>query len=133
MKIVKEYPPNIDKIREKFKLHEGVIFTYGDTIYNPDGGFIDRALEIHEETHTKQQGNNIEEWWDKYLTDDEFRLSQEVEAYRNKYKKMKSNIKDVNKLNFRLDLIAKDLASEMYGSIVSYEEAKSLIELSTVK
>lgn len=128
MKIVKDFPPNIEKIRATFKLHQGIVFTYGDTLYNPDGGFIDRALEIHEETHTKQQGDNPEAWWDRYFIDKDFRLSQEIEAYKNQYKKMKSNIKDPNKLAYRLNIIAKDLSSEMYGNIITYEEAKSLLE-----
>ncbi len=127
MKIVYEYPPNIEKIRARFKLHKGIIFTYGDTIYNPDRGFIDTALEIHEATHTKQQGEDIDGWWDKYMKDDNFRLSQEIEAYRNQYEKMRKNIKDPYKLEQRLNLIATDLSSEMYGNIISFEDAKKII------
>jgi len=44
MKVVQDYPPNIEKIRAAFKLHRGVIFTYGDTIFAPHGGVIDPPL-----------------------------------------------------------------------------------------
>lgn len=128
MKILNQYPPNIDKIRERFPgLPLNVVFTYGDIIYNPTNGFINTPLLVHEETHTKQQGNDPKTWWDKYLTDDIFRFNQELEAYRNQYKKMKRNIKDINKLSQQLDFIVKDFSGPMYGNIVSYDEAKELI------
>ena len=67
-----------------------IFITYGDTVYSkypltPD-------LEIHEGTHIKQQeAIGKERWWDLYIENKKFRLSQEVEAYRNQIKFMKEN------------------------------------------
>lgn len=123
MKIKKEYPPNYEEIKKAFKLHEGIIFTYGDTIYNPDDRYIDKPLEKHEEVHYKQQGDNPKEWWQRYLVDVYFRLSQEVRAYQIQYRTAKSINKDREKLNKYAHLLALDLSGVMYGKIISYQDA----------
>lgn len=127
MEIVNKYPPNIEEIKKNFTLHKGIIFTYGDKLYNPDNGIIDEALMKHEETHTVQQGDNPDEWWDKYFTDKEFRLKQELEAYQNQYKYAIENYGRPMRRNL-LKIISKDLSSVMYGSLISEEEAKGLIK-----
>jgi len=128
MRIIKDYPPNIEKIRVVFKLRPTLVFTYGYKIYNPSGGFIDKPLLKHEETHTLQQAAGIEEWWDKYLQDPEFRLSQELEAYRNQYREAKKYIFNKNKLFNFLKLIALDFSSEMYGNIIDFSSAMKVIK-----
>jgi len=133
MKIVKAYPPNIETIRAKFTLRPTVIFTYGDTIYNPIGGKITEDLMVHEQTHEKQQGDDPAGWWDKYLVDADFRLSQEVEAYRNQYqcyletKCIKNGKLRRVRLSKFLKKISTDLASPIYGNIVTVKEARELI------
>ena len=129
MKIVKDFPPNIKDIEARFGvLPQGVIFTYGDILYRPyDVGFIDQPLMVHEETHTKQQGDSPDKWWVKYLSDDNFRLSQEIEAYQNQYKEMKVVYKDRNKVFLGLNKIAKDLSSSIYGNVISFEDAIKII------
>jgi hypothetical protein len=44
MKQIQGYPPNIDRIKEVFPIGPRTVFTYGDTLYNPNGGFIDQPL-----------------------------------------------------------------------------------------
>ena len=127
MKIEIGLPPNIKQIEEKFELPMNAVFTYGDTIYTPNGGFIDAYLMTHEETHMRQQGDNPFIWWKSYLINPEFRLTQEVEAYRNHYNHFCRNKKDEGRQKDFLDRIAKDLSSPMYGNIISQEEAKKLI------
>ena len=80
----------------------------------------------HEQTHTKQQGDDIDGWWDRYLSDFEFRLNQEVEAYHNQYMFLLDNY---NRKDRRVILsqISKDLASPIYGNLVTKEKAKELI------
>ncbi len=129
MKIKHEYPPNIDKIYEVFPFvrgHRCVVFTYGDTLYNPNKGIIDEALMKHEETHTAQQGDNPDKWWDRYFVDKEFRTDQELEAYRNQYKYAVDNYSR-NMRRSLLKQISKDLSSALYGSIITEEEAKVAI------
>lgn len=126
MQIIKDYPPNIDKIRAKFQLISGVIFAYGDILYNPDGEEIKDHLLIHEETHMRQQGNDPESWWDRYIEDGAFRLSQEVEAYKNQYKFFRRN-STRSKTSDLLNRIASDLSSPLYGNIIEFKEAKEAI------
>ena len=82
-----EKPPIYERCVQKFGVDwdKGVIFTYGDTVYSKNE--LDEDLKAHEATHVRQQtemGKDV--WWDKYFADPKFRLSQEVEAYRNQLK-----------------------------------------------
>jgi len=124
-------PPNIDKIKAKFQLHEGVVFCYGSTLYNPNNGQIDDFILCHEEVHCGQQGDNPEEWWDKYLNDKEFRLSQELEAYSAQYQfakdKQKEGLIKAKTIDKILDKLALTLSSKIYGEILTFGQAKSKI------
>lgn len=123
-----EYPPNYEEIKTRFDIEgKPVVFTYGDILYNPHEGGIPPHLIIHEKTHTKQQGNNPKEWWDRYLIDDKFRFDQEVEAYRNQYKFFKETTKDRNAVAKFLFKIASDLSGEIYGNLCTHTEAQQLI------
>ncbi len=126
MKITHGYPPNIGAIREKLNPSLNTVFTYGDTIYIPSGGSPNKALMAHEETHMRQQGDDPKGWWDKYIASPDFRLRQEVEAYRNQYKEF-SKAKNRNRLYIFLSRIARDLSSSIYGNIISYDTAFKLI------
>lgn len=128
MRVVNDWPPNIEQIRARFQLRSGFVFTYGDTLYNPDNALVDDSLIAHEETHTRQQDDDPFIWWHKYLNDDKFRLEQEIEAYRNQYRSEKKKVKDRNRLNWYLRALAKDLSSEVYGSIISFSEAMQKIK-----
>lgn len=122
MKIVIGWPPNIKKIKKILTPAEGMVFTYGDTIYNPSGAYVADHLQIHEQVHMAQQ-KKPETWWNKYLIDPRFRLEQELEAYRAQYKFAEKAIKDRNQRARFLHAIASDLASKSYGGIISYLEA----------
>lgn len=123
MKQVKDYPPNIEKIRAAFDIQPNTVFTYGDTLYNPMGGFIDEPLEVHEHTHTIQQESmGVEQWWEQYLIDPKFRSEQELEAYQNQYKKA-STMYNRGQLFFYGRILATDLSSAMYGKCISFTDA----------
>jgi hypothetical protein len=127
MKIINENPPNIEAIQTKFKLHKGVIFTYGDIIYNPDKGEIDEFILCHEQKHCEQQGDKPNEWWNKYLIDPEFRIKQETEAYGEQYKFIKDKIKEKKIVNIMLERLAGTLCGEIYGNVLTFNEAKCKI------
>lgn len=128
MEIIHDFPPNFKAIEKKFgPLSDSVIFTYGGAIYAPTVGEIASHLIVHEEVHSKQQGDDPKGWWKRYLKDDKFRLEQEVEAYKAQYLFFKRTIKDRNRQTRFLYKIAADLASPMYGSIVPHREAMNLI------
>ena len=129
MKIVQEQPLFRDEVGKMFRLPEGAIFTYGDVIYNPSGRRIDEALLKHEETHSKQQGNHPDLWWQKYLTDTAFRAAEEVEAYRVQYQHAKKVIHDRNKLFRYLYMLATDLSGSMYGNVFTHSEAIQTIKI----
>lgn len=126
MKIVNKFPPNIKKIKEVLQT-EGAVFCYGDTIYNPFNIPILPPLHKHEEVHAKQQKEyGVEKWWDRYLKDGAFRLSQEIPAYQRQYKEAKKIIKDRNKLSkYALDLAT--FLSKNYGNIISQSDAYEVI------
>ena len=67
-------------------------------------------------------------WWDKYLSDPQFRLSQEVEAYHVQYKKYCNSQKDRNKQAQYLHSLAVDCSSEIYGTMIGYSDARNLIK-----
>jgi DNA-binding Xre family transcriptional regulator len=126
LKIVYALPPNYEKIKEHFptaNFDKGTLFTYGDTCYCKS---ITPDLIIHEETHVKQQVNP-QEWWEKYFVDVAFRLSQEVEAYRNQWHWIGKNIKDRNVRFKILFKICKDLSGKLYNNMISFDKAKELI------
>jgi hypothetical protein len=130
MKVVKDFPPNYNEIADVFNIKDkkGIVFTYGDTIYCPfKKGKIPEHLKVHEKVHMRQQGNDPASWWKRYLVDEEFRLRQEVEAYRKQYKFFKSRNHDLEEQKGFLEKIASDLSGEIYGNVISKEEAKKEI------
>lgn len=128
MKIINDYPPNHKEIEERFgPLPDGVIFTYGDIIYSPKHTRLANHLIAHEEVHSRQQMDDPVGWWERYLVDDNFRLEQEVEAYREQYKYIRKFTPDGNVRIRLLYKISSDLSGSMYGSIVTFSEAKRLI------
>lgn len=127
-KLTHEFPPKhiYDECVKRFgvKFETGTIFTYGDKVhaYRP----IDEDLYVHELTHIEQQKEyGAELWWKKYLADEQFRLEQEIEAYKNQmqYAKDNYNAKARKKL---LKHIVECLSGKMYGNIISKEEAEKL-------
>lgn len=128
MKIIHENPPFIDEARNVFRLPAGAIFTFGDMIYNPSKNPIDEPLMMHEAVHSRQQGDKPQEWWQRYLVDKDFRLSQELPAYQvqfHAYKKLDKNRERVHRFAMRL---ARDLSSDQYGNIISFNGAYQAIK-----
>ena len=130
MKIKIEHPPNYLEIIKHFDVakNKNVVFTYGDTLYNPNCGIIQSHLIAHEKTHSRQQGDKPGKWWNEYFVDKEFRLEQEVEAYQNQYKFYCRTNKDRNLRFALLNKIARDLSSPLYKNIITYNEAMKQIK-----
>lgn len=128
IKVVVDYPPIYAEIAARFKVGPRTIFAWGDTIYNPGGGHITRDLIAHEEVHMIQQAGNPEAWWRRYLSDPEFLLSQEVEAYARQYQYICSENPNRNYRFQVLQALAMYLASPMYGNVTTIERAMELIK-----
>lgn len=124
MKIVKDYPPNIEEIKKYFKITPNTVFTYGDTLYSPQGIKLPDHLIEHEKVHQKQQGKQPAGWWNEYIKQSTFRLDQELEAYRKQFQFYK--IKNKTWMPF-LKKIVLDLSGPIYGNIISYWEAFNLL------
>jgi hypothetical protein len=126
-KIVKGFPPNIDELRARFNPPPGTVFAYGDTIYSPANVNLSADLIAHETTHFAQQARSggPEAWWRRYIDDPQFRLEQELEAYRAQYATLTTLPRPERRA--LLAHYCKSLASSMYGGIVTKEQARKLI------
>jgi hypothetical protein len=130
MKFSNEIPPVYDRLRARFGVDwdSGLIITYGDSVYSKRPVAPD--FVVHESVHVRQQrdigGPDI--WYDRYIKDDKFRLSQELEAYRAQIKWIRDNVRDRNE-SFRMQRnIAMLLSSDMYGNLVTRSEAMRLLQ-----
>lgn len=131
MNVKQSFPPNYEQILKVFphvKENPYVMFTYGSTLFSPSSTNIPEDLMVHEKTHEFQQANDPESWWNKYLSDTSFRLSQELDAYKRQYKFVCNKQKDKNIQSQFLHILAIALSSNIYGNMVSYSEAKNLLQ-----
>lgn len=127
MHISTDRPPNYDAIAEKVDLSGKEIFCYGDTIYNPGEFSLTEPLIEHEKVHSVQQGDNPDGWWDRYLTDKQFRFLQELEAHRKEYHVARKLVKNREFHKRYLEEIVRRLSGPLYGNVVSRKEARKLI------
>lgn len=129
MKIVIGYPPLIDEIDAAFGSRKvrGVLYCWGDTIFNPDNYPVPPDLIAHETVHSRQQGKDIEGWWRRYIAEPEFRLAQELEAHRVEYAFMFAKFPNPAKRRANLSRIAVRLCSPLYGKLLTLSEAKRAI------
>lgn len=134
LKIVNEKPPQwiFDECMRSFRINPlTVVWTYGDTLYNPGAKEIPGHLMAHEMVHKGQQAfEGPEKWWRRYLTEPDFRLKQEVAAYAQQYLFYTDTVKDRNWRVKFLNLLAGSLASPMYKLSVTRQQAKDMIEVS---
>jgi len=128
VKIVETFPPNVDKIRAVFPLTGHELFAYGDTIYHPRGGKLPPALIAHEEVHGRQQGDDVEGWWARYLVDPNFRLKMELEAHRVEYQLMVGTARTRNMRRLALSHIARKLSAPLYGRLITFDKAKKALK-----
>lgn len=126
MKIVNTQPPNIELIRAVLAPRSDAVFCYGGVIYNPSGKELLPDIIHHEEVHKRQQGDAPDLWWTCYLTDRDFRMVQELEAYGAQFKFAKDAGVKGKMADWLLDNLASALSSD-YGLDISFGEARSKI------
>lgn len=124
--------PMHDEITAFFNipLGQAVIFSWGDAIYNPTGAKISKMLHAHEEIHSARQGKSEADvlmWWRRYMADPLFRYDEELPAHVAEYHAYCKR-HGSGRVQF-LDKVAERLSSPLYGSIVTYEMARSAIIL----
>lgn len=96
-----ERPPNFDAIVAVFPHAKdpGILFAYGEDIYNPSDVAIPRALMEHEYRHCANQftyEGGAEAWWARYLVDQEFRYQEELVAHVSEYVSLATSTNDRN-------------------------------------
>lgn len=129
-KIIKAYPPNFNELAKVFPIKgkPGVIFAYGDRIYNPSGHLLTPEVVAHEEVHCARQVEaGVGMWWHGYVTWHEFRLAEEILAHRAEWDAWRDNNLPSKMDGRELDLLATRLSSPLYGSMISYECARHTI------
>lgn len=128
MQIIDAFPPNFEKIQAAFPVNKSTVFTYGDGLFAPGRRGVSADLLEHERIHSAQQGKDPEGWWDRYIADKEFRLSQEVDAYQAQYQYFCRMNGSRNKRFSFLKFLGTEMSSAMYGRMVGLFEAMKLIE-----
>jgi hypothetical protein len=111
-------PPNFDAIVAVFPKagERGVLFAYGEDIYNPGGGNIPRFLLEHEYKHCARQFLiGADEWWRQYLTDQEFRYQEELLAHAVEYVVQAPALRDRNAQARLLHTTAARLVAPLYA------------------
>lgn len=128
IKIIHERPPNFEAIHAVFPgaSGEGVIFAYGDTIYNPSGQALPQSLLDHERVHCERQLEiGVDRWWNTYLFDGEFRYNEELLAHQAEWQAVqRDGSLSRPQRRDQLKQIAKRLSGPLYGRRVSFEQAK---------
>lgn len=138
-----EWPPNIEQIAEAFphvdaafnthtmpKDHPdrapgGILFAYGEDIYNPSGVRIVPALMAHEYRHCARQfATSAKSWWESYLTDPEFRYGEELLAHVDEYI---AQAKHTNDRNVRAKL-QQQTAKRLVAPLYNYQPPRSLAQ-----
>lgn len=132
MEIIIAPPPFLDRIRQAGMGVDlsNTVFTYGNKLYNPGGREIPNHLMEHEETHERQQlafKGGPDAWWDRYLVDVQFRLDQEVEAYRAQYRFYCDRHPNRKKREWMLNTLADALCGPLYGGLVDFKRAYELM------
>lgn len=123
MIVLYERPPLWEEIDKKFSVaNKPVVFSWGDRLYNPLGGYLQPWLLAHEAFHGSRQ-KDPEVWWRQYLTDDRFRLNEELPAHRIEYQEFCRHQLDRNVRSRFFHETARRLASDLYGNLISPSQA----------
>lgn len=131
LNISTEKPANYAKIQAAFGnvWERGVIITYGDTVHTARGG-MSLDLQEHERVHVAQQAEypgGKDAWWDRFIADKEFRLSQEIPAYKKQVQYIKQNVGNRRKRDTMIPFIYSSMCSNYAGMVSSPEEAERLL------
>lgn len=121
--IVHAWPPNIEAIVAVLPATANNIFAYDWHIYNPSKRTLGPELIAHERVHFHQQGQDSEGWWERFLADPEFRLSQELPAHIAEYREYCKRCHDRNQRYRFLHHLAQRLSSPMYGGLITKRDA----------
>ncbi len=117
------------EINARFHVHgRQVIFSWGDTIYNPSRIRIPQHLMVHEAMHAERQIRwGIEQWWRDYIDSAAFRLEEEILAHQVEYRALLRASNNRQARRGYLKQVAKRLAGPLYGGMISAAKAKKVL------
>jgi hypothetical protein len=120
-------PPNFELILRAFPKADqpGVIFAFGDDVYNPSGVNIPAPLIAHEGVHQSAQRKiTPERWWERYVAEPDFRYDEELRAHVAEFKAQDYRGLDRNLRAKLLQHTAQRLVAPLYN----YPPTKTLTQ-----
>lgn len=115
--------PLLDRYSKVFAITKDTIFAYDGDIYTNNE--LPNHLLIHENVHLRQQAEiGVNKWVDLFLTNVNFRIHQEVEAYLAQL----ASVKDRNDRHRLRIICARNLSSDLYGNIMSHSDAMRMLK-----
>lgn len=146
MKIIKAFPPIYAELTRHFPIKgvSGILYAWGDRIYNPSGVTVPEWLMAHETVHGERQSHvfhptnpalgtewekdAILTWWQRYIHDHFFRLNEEVPAHQKEWEVINAmKIPGDTKERYLLNM-ANRLSGPLYNHLVGHGEALDLIQ-----
>ena len=126
-----DFPPLYEEIAAVFRIHErrDIVFSFGPCLYNPHQVEIPTDIVAHEAIHGMRQGSgdDILDWWKRYMEDPTFRLVEEAHAHRVEYRWLLEHGTRRERRR-ALKRVAAKLASPLYGGLVTSSEARKLLK-----
>lgn len=126
-RVLKGFPPNFRDIVNQFPQARarGVIFSYGETVYVNGDTTLPLELRAHEAKHGERQlAIGVAEWWEKYLSDPQFRLEEELIAHK---AEVAAHCGGNRAKRGLIKACAKRLSGPLYGSMMSEATALQLL------
>lgn len=123
-----QIPQIYPQLKEKFGVDwdRGVIIAWNGKIHSKE--IPPPQKWIHEAEHLlRQQEIGNEAWWHLYLESEQFRLEEETLACIAEANFIKRNIKNRELKNRILMDIAKVFSGEMYGGLISFNDAMKIL------
>ena len=120
--------PYLVEYKKKFSVDDQTVFPYKGDIYlnyslPPD-------IYVHEVAHLEQQNKiGADKWERQYLDNPQFRLEQELQAYRVQLRIVNKYTKDKNKRNEARVKCAQALSSSLYGNLLNFNEAFNRLKI----
>ena len=123
-----ERPDILIKLENRFGVdwNDDLIIAWNGKIHSKNAPSAEKI--VHEMVHLEEQsamGNDA--WWECYLNSPEFRLEQEIKAYKAEADFVKKYIKNREHRYKMIHEMAKNLSSSIYGGIIGMQEALRLL------
>jgi len=131
MEIVDDKPPIYSQILSRFPAagKRGVIFAWGDKIFNPSRVKISPHFVAHEEVHGNRQNGNPEAWWARYLEERAFRFDEEIYAHNAELQHLSQHGSTRKIRRGATFEVAGRLASPLYSLGITRKEARKFLAL----